>query len=122
MSRMALWRTLVRQQADGSYLFAHALIRDAVYDSLLRSRRRELHRRAGGWFEARDPVLHAEHLDRAEDPGAAGAYLVAARAQSAGYRYEAALRLVRRGFGACGRASPSSRSPCSRATSCTTWA
>ena len=89
---------LVRQQADGSYLFAHALIRDAVYDSLLRSRRRELHRRAGGWFEARDPVLHAEHLDRAEDPGAAGAYLVAARAQSAGYRYEAALRLVRRGF------------------------
>ena len=94
---------LVRRQADGSYLFAHALIRDAVYDSLLRSRRRELHRRAAGWFEARDPVLHAEHLDRAEDPGAAGAYLVAARAQSAGYRYEAALRLVRRGLDACDR-------------------
>jgi class 3 adenylate cyclase/tetratricopeptide (TPR) repeat protein len=89
---------LVRPQAEGGFLFAHALIRDAVYDGLLRSRRRELHRRAAAWFADRDPVLHAEHLDRAEDAAAARAYLVAARAQAAGYRNEAALRLVQRGL------------------------
>ena len=46
---------LVRPQAEGSYLFAHALIRDAVYDGLLRSRRRELHRRAAAWFAGARP-------------------------------------------------------------------
>ena len=89
---------LVRPQAEGGYLFAHALIRDAVYDSVLRSRRRELHRRAAAWFAVRDPVLHAEHLDRAGDPAAACAYLAAARMQAVGYRYEAALRLAQRGL------------------------
>jgi class 3 adenylate cyclase/tetratricopeptide (TPR) repeat protein len=88
---------LVRPQTDGC-LFAHALIRDAVYDNLLRGRRRDLHRRAAAWFAGRDPVLHAEHLDRAEDPEAPRAYLAAASAQAAGYRYETALRLVRRGL------------------------
>ena len=48
-------------------------------------------------FAGRDPVLHAEHLDRAEDPGAPRAYLEAARAQAAAYRTEAALALVERG-------------------------
>ena len=50
-------------------LFAHALIHEAVYDSLLRSRRRELHRRAADWF-ASDATLKASHLDRAGDPAA----------------------------------------------------
>ena len=74
-------------------------MRDAVYDTLLKGRRRELHRRAAAWFgeAGRDPALRAEHLDRAEDPGAARAYLEAARSQAAEYRYEAALRLVERG-------------------------
>ena len=71
---------LVRPHGGGALLFAHALIRDGVYDSLLRSRRRELHRRAAALFAERDPVLHAEHLDRAEDPRAPRAYLEAARA------------------------------------------
>jgi class 3 adenylate cyclase/tetratricopeptide (TPR) repeat protein len=87
---------LVRPEG-GSFLFAHALIRDAVYDTLLKSRRRELHRRAAGWFEQRDPVLQAQHLDRAEDPAAPRAYLAAARSAAAGYRYELAQRLVERG-------------------------
>ena len=60
---------LVRPEGD-DFLFAHALIRDAVYDTLLKASRRSLHRRAAGWFEGRDPVLYAEHLDRAEDPAA----------------------------------------------------
>jgi tetratricopeptide (TPR) repeat protein len=93
-------RLLVRpQQASGDvFLFSHVLIRDAIYDTLLRSRRRELHRRAAEWYADRDPVLHAEHLDRAESPEAARAYLAAARSQAAEYRQEGALQLVERGL------------------------
>src|SRR5215469_7010037 len=93
-------RLLVRpEQGRGNVsLFRHVLIRDAVYDTLLRGRRRELHRRAAEWYADRDPVLRAEHLDRAEDPTAAQAYLAAARSQAAEYRQEAALRLVERGL------------------------
>ena len=90
--------SLVRPQGERSFLFAHALVRDAVYDSMLRSRRRELHRRAAEWCEGRDAALRAEHLDRADDPGAARAYLAAAEAQSADYRYERALRSAERGL------------------------
>jgi class 3 adenylate cyclase/tetratricopeptide (TPR) repeat protein len=103
LGRLAAQLLLRRQEQPGgggaSWLFAHALVRDAVYDALLKGRRRELHRRAAAWFAdaGRDPALRAEHLDRAEDPGAARAYLEAARSQAAGYRYEAALRLVERG-------------------------
>jgi tetratricopeptide (TPR) repeat protein len=70
-------RFLVRPVGD-DFLFAHALIRDAVYDSLLRARRRELHLRAAAWFADRDLVLYAEHLDRANDSEAPRAYLEAA--------------------------------------------
>ena len=68
------------------FRFAHALVRDAVYKSLLKQRRRDLHRRAADWFADRDPILHAEHLDRAEAPEAAMAYLAAAKAQLGDYR------------------------------------
>ena len=90
-------RFLVRPAGD-EFLFSHALIRDAVYDTLLKARRRELHRRAAAWFAERDLTLHAEHLDRAEDPGAAPAYLTAAREQAREYRYEQALALADRGL------------------------
>jgi tetratricopeptide (TPR) repeat protein len=94
-------RFLVRPQGD-DFLFAHALIRDGVYDSLLQTRRRELHRRAADWFADRDRVLHVEHLDRAEDAAAPLAYLEAARAQATEYRTERALRLVERGLALAG--------------------
>jgi tetratricopeptide (TPR) repeat protein len=94
----ALVRQLLVRAIGDELLFAHALIRDGVYDSLLRSRRAALHLRAAQWFRARDPGLHAEHLDRAQDPGAADAYLEAARSQLATYRYDAALDLVVRGL------------------------
>ena len=90
-------RFLVRPVGD-DFLFAHALIRDAVYDSLLKARRGELHRRAAAWFAGRDLVLRAEHLDRAEDPEAPQAYLEAARAQARDYRYERACALTGRGL------------------------
>ena len=88
---------LIRPQG-GEFLFAHALIRDAVYELLHKARRRNLHRRAATWFEGRDQTLRAEHLDRAEDPQAPLAYLAAARVQSAAYHYERALPLVARGL------------------------
>ena len=51
------------------------------------------------WFASHDPVLHAEHLDRAEAPEAAGAYLLAAQAQLGVYRFERARALL--GAGRC---------------------
>ena len=47
---------LVRPEVEG-YIFNHALIHEAVYASLLRSRRQELHLRAAAWFAARDAAL-----------------------------------------------------------------
>jgi class 3 adenylate cyclase/tetratricopeptide (TPR) repeat protein len=79
-------------------LFAHALIQEGAYSTLLRTRRRELHRRAADWFEATDPVLYAQHLDRADDDRAPQAYLDAAVAQRTAYFTEAALRLIERGL------------------------
>jgi class 3 adenylate cyclase/tetratricopeptide (TPR) repeat protein len=87
---------LVRRDGSG-FLFAHALIQEAVYASILKSIRRDLHRRAAAWFGDAEPVLQAEHLDRGEDPGAAHAYLVAAIHQTERFRYEIALRLAERG-------------------------
>ena len=84
---------------DGSdYVFAHALIQEGVYSSLLNARKRELHLRAADWFGEQEAILRAEHLDRASDPAAAQAYLVAARAQAEKFRHESALRLADRGL------------------------
>jgi class 3 adenylate cyclase/tetratricopeptide (TPR) repeat protein len=88
---------LVRQEESG-FLFEHALICDGAYESLLRTRRRQLHARAAQWFESNDPVLAAEHYDRAEDPRAPSAYLAASRAEAAQFRYERALALADRGL------------------------
>lgn len=88
---------LVRPEGE-DYLFAHALIKEGVYSSLLKKRRRALHQRAADWFAERDPVLKAEHLDRAEDPAAPAAYLDAAKAQAESYHHEQAVRLIERGL------------------------
>jgi class 3 adenylate cyclase/tetratricopeptide (TPR) repeat protein len=81
-----------------SYLFAHALVREGVYASLLTDRRRSLHRKAAEWFADQDLELRAEHLDRAEDPRAVAAYREAAEAQAVAYRFEGALGLIARGL------------------------
>ena len=83
---------------SGDFLFAHALIQEGVYSSLLNSRKRELHARAAQWYRDQEPALHAEHLDRAQDPGAAYAYLVGAQQEAHRFRYDTALRLVQRGW------------------------
>jgi class 3 adenylate cyclase/tetratricopeptide (TPR) repeat protein len=94
---------LIRADA-GAFLFAHALIRDGIYDSLLTAPRQELHRAAAKWFEQRDPVLRALHLDLAADPGAALAYEAAARAVAAQYRNDQALTLAEMGLALAGTA------------------
>ena len=88
---------LVRASGEG-YLFAHALIWESVYASLLHSHRNELHVAAADWFAGRDLLLNAEHLGRAGDERAATAYLEAARAESQLFRFDSALALVEHGL------------------------
>jgi class 3 adenylate cyclase/tetratricopeptide (TPR) repeat protein len=88
---------LVRPES-GDFLFAHALIQEGVYASLLHARKRQLHERAAAWYEGREAALHAEHLDRAQRPAEARlAYLRAAQAEAQRYRYDEAQRLAQRG-------------------------
>ena len=83
--------------ADGDECgFSHALIRDAVYESLLRSTRRELHGRSAAWFETRDAGLTADHLAAAEDPTAPVAYLRAAVEEQRASRLDRALAHAQR--------------------------
>ena len=86
---------LVRPEGP-DYLFAHALVREGVYGSLLKASGRDLHARAADFYAEHDKVLYAQHLDRASSADAPQAYLAAAREQTDGTRYEDALRLVRR--------------------------
>ena len=90
-------RHLVRPEG-GFYLFAHALIQEGAYASLLKAQRAELHLRAAAWYRDRDTELYAVHLDQAGDREAADAYLAAGRESLALYRPERALELARRGI------------------------
>jgi class 3 adenylate cyclase/tetratricopeptide (TPR) repeat protein len=90
-------RHLVRPEGD-DFLFTHALVQEGVYNSLLTARRTELHRNAAVWYGKTDLILHAEHLDRANDPAAAIAYRDAAQAKIGAFHFEAALKLVDRGI------------------------
>src|ERR1700676_1609054 len=94
---------LVRPTRDGLQ-FAHALVRDGVYGSLTNARKRELHGAAAAIFRD-DPVLRAEHLDRAGDPQAARAYLAAANAQAILFRQDQAIALAARGLALATRAN-----------------
>jgi tetratricopeptide (TPR) repeat protein len=66
---------------DATYTFKHALVRDAAYGSLLKSRRQELHARIAEVLErgyadavARQPELVAHHLSEARLPERAVIY------------------------------------------------
>jgi len=89
-------RNLLRPQGE-DYLFAHALVRDAVYASLLSTTRQALHNKAAKWYSRRDLSLHAEHLALAGAPEAAGAFIAAADEKLKKYHYQTALALIRRG-------------------------
>jgi DNA-binding SARP family transcriptional activator/class 3 adenylate cyclase len=76
--------------------FTHALMREAVYGSLLKSRRRELHAAAAAWYAERDPCLRAGHLAEAGDPAAARACIEAAVAEADSLRLDHALEFAGR--------------------------
>jgi class 3 adenylate cyclase/tetratricopeptide (TPR) repeat protein len=88
---------LIRHEGSG-FLFCHALVRNGVYESALRTRRRQLHARAAEWYAEDDPVLAAEHLERAEDPRAPAAYLTATGFEARQFHYVRALSLAERGL------------------------
>src|SRR5690606_22157042 len=94
-------RHLLHRRGD-EFLFAHALIRDAAYATLLKQHRRQLHRSAAEWLRVSDPPLAAEHLVMAGDPGAAGACLAAAEDLIRRFRYAHALALIDRGLSVSG--------------------
>ena len=95
-------QTLVERhllRPEGSlYLFAHALIQEGAYSSLLNQQRIEWHRLAANWYAERDLILHAEHLGFAGDAAAPSAYHGAAQDQFTRFRPERALQLVRVGL------------------------
>ena len=95
--RKLVEHNVVRPEGDG-FLFTHALIQESVYNSLVKSQRRELHRKAARWFADTDLVLHAQHLAHAGDEGAPAAFLAAAHEQAAHYRLEKALALLAHGL------------------------
>lgn len=90
-------QNLVRPMG-AEYLFAHALIWESTYLSLIGDDKRRWHALAAAWHATRDPALAAEHLDHAGDPGAALAYLTAAREEKRRYRSDSALKLLDRGL------------------------
>jgi pimeloyl-ACP methyl ester carboxylesterase len=95
--------------SDAAYSFKHALVRDAAYASLLRSRRRQLHARIANAIEATrpqvaayQPELLAHHLTEAGLPGRAVIYALSAgrlakgrhAVQEATSQLESCLRLA----------------------------
>ena len=80
----------------GEMAFVHALMREAVYESLLKSTRREMHARAAAWYAGRDAGLRAGHLAEAGDPGAARACLDAAVVEAESFRLDRALEFAQK--------------------------
>ncbi|MBL8710883.1 MAG: AAA family ATPase [Rhodospirillaceae bacterium] len=94
----AMVRRQLLRPTPGGYLFAHALIHSGIYSALTREHRRQLHRKAAELFAERDPVLFAEHLDRAESDAAVDAYRRAARHEASLYHLDRAAQLAARGL------------------------
>jgi class 3 adenylate cyclase/predicted ATPase len=96
---------------EATYLFKHALIRDAAYASLVRSSRRHHHRRVAETLIERmpevveeQPELVAHHLTEAGESERAIAYWQrAAEAAAAGSAHEEAIRHLRRALALLGK-------------------
>lgn len=91
------------------YLFKHALVQDAAYDSLLKRERQQIHRRIAEALEARfpeildsQPELLAHHFEQAGESDVAAQYwfragglaLRRSASREALHHLEAALRLI----------------------------
>jgi len=91
-----LTQRLIRPEGEG-FLFGRALLRDGIYASPLPSHRRALHLRAAEWYRELDPILHAKHLDLANDEQAGNAHLRAVPFTVDSFDFEQALSLASRG-------------------------
>jgi class 3 adenylate cyclase/tetratricopeptide (TPR) repeat protein len=91
---------------DAEYTFKHALVQDAAYGTLLRSRRQQLHDRIAATLESRfpdivaaQPALLAHHCEEAGLTEKAADYWLAAGRQAwARSAFAEAVVLVRRGL------------------------
>jgi class 3 adenylate cyclase/tetratricopeptide (TPR) repeat protein len=104
--------------AEAVYLFRHALIQDAAYSTLLKSRRQQIHAGIADTIldsfpriAAAQPEVIAYHLTEAEDFARAINYwLIAGKAQIRASAYREAIGHLKRGIGLLGQiASPSQR-------------
>lgn len=90
LEQLVLAGMLFRRGEGGgvTYLFKHALVQDAAYASLLRTRRAALHGAIGAVLErepetvASDPALLGHHFAQAGDPEKASLYFLRAGEQS----------------------------------------
>ena len=80
------------------WIFAHALVQESAYGSLLHSAARAMHREAAAYYRPIDLILCAQHLDRAKAPEAASAYLDAAAGQLELFHFDRARELLLRGI------------------------
>ncbi|MGH8221478.1 MAG: ATP-binding protein, partial [Woeseiaceae bacterium] len=78
----------------GEIAFVHALMREAVYESLLKSTRHVLHARAAAWYAGRDAGLRAGHLAEAGDSGAARACIDAASEEAESFRLDRGIEFA----------------------------
>ena len=80
------------------WIFAHALVQESAYGSLLHSAARAMHREAAAYYRPIDLILCAQHLDRAKADEAAHAYLDAATEQLDLFHFDRARELLLRGI------------------------
>ncbi|ALI08033.1 MULTISPECIES: AAA family ATPase [Pseudomonas] len=86
---------LLREVEPGSYLFVHDLVMHCLYDSMPTLLREQLHGEVANLYRARDRVLYAQHLLRANDPAAFDALLVAMGEKRLACQYDSVLALAR---------------------------
>ncbi|MEM7255330.1 MAG: hypothetical protein AAF493_28350 [Pseudomonadota bacterium] len=90
---------IVQPESDDMFVFRHALLQDAAYQSLLRSRRRELHERIasrlvddyGQWMDAEPSVLAAHYDAAGMSQAAAKQWALAAERSSLRSAYREAI-------------------------------
>ena len=87
----------ILRDTDAGLSFHHALIRDCVYETVLREERKLFHRAAADWYADRNLALHADHLAQIDAPEAADAYLHAAAHAADARQHGEAVRLAAAG-------------------------
>ena len=87
----------ILQETEAGLTFHHALIRDCVYETVLREERKLFHHAAADWYASRNLALQADHLAQIDAPETADAYLRAASAAANDRQHGEAVRLAAAG-------------------------